>query len=106
MWHAHFVASFNTRTSPVSGRATECANVTMLVPAVEYVQSAWFKERFLVLNLAQDMFDKVGDTMAWDTLSFVDVRFVACNKNPNNNNNMIRGALFVMQRRWYSCCRY
>lgn len=58
VWHAHFVASFNTRTSPVSGRATECANVTMLVPAVEYVQSAWFKERFLVLNLAQDMFDK------------------------------------------------
>jgi hypothetical protein len=25
--------------------------------------------------------------MAYDTLSFVDVRFIAYNKNPGNNNN-------------------
>jgi hypothetical protein len=65
---AHFVATFNTRTSPVSGRgtgdggsrATECTSVTMLVPATEYVQSAWFKERYMVVDPSQDVFDKVG----------------------------------------------
>ncbi len=62
----HFAASFNTRTS---GRVAECSNVSVLVPAEQYVTTDWFQQRFRIVDPTVDVFDKVSVLQLWTALN-------------------------------------
>ena len=57
-WRPYFVASFNRR-SAVSGRSAEVSNLSILIPAEQYVKSDWFAQRFRITDPTADLFDKV-----------------------------------------------